>query len=91
MDYTASRSTAERTSLVGGFDFEPPADPPPNATIADLKRFEREERAFILCREHRMAICVTLYQVSVHTFKTNPAAMQSKAKGEDECLWKFIK
>ena len=62
MDYTASRSTAVGTSLAGGFDFEPPADPPPHATMVDVKRFKREERAFSTCREHRMAICATSYQ-----------------------------
>jgi len=62
MDYTASRSKAVGTSLSGGFDFKPPADPPPNATMTDLKRYEREERAFNTYREHRLAICATLYQ-----------------------------
>ena len=53
MVYTASRSTAVGTALSGGFDFELPADPPPHATMADLKRFKREERAFnFSCREH---------------------------------------
>ena len=45
MDYTVSRSPSVGTSLIGEFDFEPPVDSP-NATMADLKRFEREERAF---------------------------------------------
>ena len=62
MDYTASRSTAVGTSLAGGFDFEPQAHLPPHATMADLKRFEREERAINTYREYRMAICATLHQ-----------------------------
>ena len=60
MDYTASRSTAVGISLTSGFDFEPLADPPPHATMADLKRFKGEEREFNTYREHRMAICSTL-------------------------------
>ena len=83
------------TSLAGGFDFEPPADPPPHATMADLKRFEREERAFNTYREHRMAICATLYQSLSPDLQNrvnqDPAAMQYKAKGEAGSLWKFIK
>ena len=96
MDDTASRSTAVGTSLAGGFDFEPPADSSPNATMADLKRFEREERAFNTYREHRMAICATnLYQSLSPDLQNrvnqDPAAMQYKAKGEAGSLWKFIK
>ena len=95
MDYTASRSTAVGTSLAGGFDFEPPAYPLPHATMADLKRFEREERAFNTNREHRMAICATLYQSFSPDLQNrvnqDPAAMQHKARGEAGSLWKFIK
>ena len=94
MDYTASRSTAVGTSSAGGFDFENPADPPPNVTMADLKRFEREERVNSY-REHRIAICVTLYQSLSPDLQNrvnqDPAATQYKAKGEAESLWKFIK
>ena len=69
MDYTVSRSSSVGTSLIGEFDFEPPVDSP-NATMADLKRFEREERAFNTYREHGMAICATCTKVSVQIFRT---------------------
>ena len=62
MDFTASRSTAVGTSLTGGFDFEPPPDLPHNATNAEIKNFERIERAYNQYREHRVSICATLYQ-----------------------------
>ena len=63
--------------------------------MADLKRFEREERAFNTHREHRMAICATLYQsLSLdiqNRVNEDPAAIQYKARGEAASLWKFIK
>ena len=69
MDNTASRSTAVGTS--GGFDFEPSADLPPHATMADLKRFEREERAFNTYRKNiELQFARPCTKVSVHIFRT---------------------
>ena len=63
--------------------------------MADLKRLEREERAYNTYREHRVAICATLYENLSPDLQTrvnhDPAAMQYKAKGKAGSLWTFIK
>ena len=95
MDYTASRSTAVGTSLTGGFDFEPPPDLPHNATNAEIKNFERTERAYNQYREHRVSICATLYQSLSNDIQNrvnqDPRALAHKNNGEAGSLWRFIR
>jgi hypothetical protein len=95
LDHAASKSTAVGTSLSMGTDFLPPEEPPINATQAQLKAYERDDRLYNQYREHRLSICATLYQsLSAdlqHRVNLDPRASAYKNNGEAGSLWRFLK
>jgi hypothetical protein len=72
---TASRYTAVRTSLVGGFDFDPFDELPPYATAAEIKAFLRADKTYNQYRDHRISICATLYQSLSVVYKIESTKM----------------
>ena len=74
------------TSVTYGFDFEPPLDLSHNATHAEIKKFERNEREYNQYREHQVSICATLYQSFSNDIQNrvnqDPKALSHKNNGE---------
>ena len=92
MDYTASRSTEVGTFLTGGFDFEPPPNLPPNTTNAEIKNFERAQRAYNQYREHRISIYAIMYQSLSNDIQNrlnqDPRGLAHKTNDEAGLLWR---
>jgi hypothetical protein len=95
MDYAASKNTAVGTSLAGGFDFDPLDDLTINATPAEIRICDKDEKAHQKYREARISICLTLHQSLEpdlqNRINMNPIASSYKSNGEAGALWRFIK
>jgi hypothetical protein len=89
LDHVASKSIAVSTSM--GTDFLPPEEPPINATQAQLKDYERDDRLYNQYREHRLSNSLSKPECRTSTQSQSLSKSISLFNGDAGSLWRFLK